>query len=240
MAHITANTTRNRLKTVFALMAVAIGATVAVASGALFFRPETRTIIAGAIDSIAHTGTVDPAVARFARDAVLDSLDGTRMGDAALISYDAAVKAGLSTINGREWINRAVSDSRRALARSPGNAFGWTRLSLAAFNRDGPAIGAASALNMSIMTSRNNARLAPTQLALSEALWSVLGPDGQFAVMQLVRNQWAAQSKRDGLKQLASSETGRAILREAFASDPLQQSAIEAWLTNGALKPTTN
>lgn len=223
-APITESTTLSSVRWFSVVVALAAGCYLAVLGMAGLATQRLTGLEKRTIANIQRGVPVDPPAREAARTVLRMSGDGSQVALAGILSVDQAVRVGLSTADGRIWLNRAIADLRRGLTMAPADGLAWLRLAGAEYLMNGPSQSALSALKLMSFTRRNNADGAPLFLSMAAELWPRLEPDIQSTAKTMIMHHW--NFRRGKLDRLALSQSGRQLLKTVIGDT----SELNAWI----------
>jgi hypothetical protein len=209
------------------IVALAAGAALSYFGAHKLFGEPDRIAVERVAGDVQSGKAVDPVLQELTRSELRRAQDGGLSGLAGLIAVNRAQEAGFDTPDGRMWLNRAVSDLRRGVAKSPGDGMAWLRLAGAEYLLDGPSQRAGAAMRMAATLVKSNASNVRLQLQLGAGLWTQLTPEQQDMMRGQIKMYWSALPKRQTLQALVVFDAGLVTLRESLPQEP----GLEDWIS---------
>lgn len=154
--------------------------------------------------------------------------DGRGWADLELIRQSATKMRGDSSAGIGPSLEQSIALHSRSLARSPAQAYAWTRLVRAELVRRGPAPRLGRMLELAITTAPYDRRLALGRLELCFLVWRQVDP--RLHDLAKGQTRFAARLNLRRLAEMAKRRYATAIVRNALAEDADLRRRLDAAL----------
>lgn len=143
---------------------------------------------------------------------------GNVLGDKAMGELKMAQKAGVTSDEGKIYLQAALQDQKKALARAPASPYDWVRLSYLLWISNGPSKEVVSALSRSFKADPYESTLLWVRLEMAVNLWDLLDPETKAFMPSYIQAFWSTHPQK--LAYFALEKHAIGLIENALSSKP--------------------